>query len=424
MSGDSIDQWRQTLTPDQIGNWFPPVMVYLWIVLNKLTFGPQGMLIFHYLLYFLSIYGFSRLFLRKLSHRAIYITGIGLFPPLFFLTGVIWKDVSLLVGIANAMMFLLFFERNRRTIFLVLSLLCFLYGILVRHNGLICAIPYSFYAATILFHRKFQFRTLAITVTVIAMTVFFYASNRIISNYWIKEDWKVHYFENAVFIWDLWGMSIEIGKNVVPAYVFNKQSKNLDINEMKAHYNPETNNVIYLMQYITPNRFKRDFPNTDFKKDFIRTILEYPDAYLKVRSRITWFMLGGRDPILPYLFKIQKFPQEHYLHPFSKDLMSHNERFLDICHRIAKLLHDYSPLYKMWIYLFLALLQTLFFMFNQSGNQQNRPFLLILIIGLFYWLPYFIISPATDFRLSSLTIFCTVLILPFFVSKLIRNQHG
>jgi len=419
MSGDSIDQWRQIITPDQIGNWFPPAMVYAWIILNKMIYGPQGMLIFQYLLYFLAVCGFGKLFLRKLSHRLFYIAGIGLFPPIFFLTGVIWKDVSLLVGIANAMLFLFVYEKKRKKIFLLISLLFFLYGILVRHNGIVCAIPYSYYLITMLFNKRIKYRTLLVAVSVVALTFLFHAATLFVSNYKIKAVYKTHNFENAIFIWDLWGMSIEIGKNIVPPYVFNEKSKGLDVDAMKAYYNPESNTIIYQMQYINPNRFKKDFPNAAFKSYFIKAILEHPRAYLAVRARTTWFMLGGKTPILPFLFEIQQFPKEHYLFSFSKDLKSRHVGALAYSHSIAIFLLHYTPLYRVWIYIALAVIQTLFFIFLSDEYQRNRTFLLILLIGLFYWLPYTIISPATDFRLSNLTIFCTILTLPFFAWQLL-----
>jgi len=419
MSGDSIEQWRQTITPDNILNWSPPAMVYVWIILNKITYGPQGMLIFQYLLYFLAVCGFGKLFLRKLSHRLLYIAGIGLFPPIFFLTGVIWKDVSLMVGIANALLFLFIYERTRRNIFLLLSLIFFLYGILVRHNGVVCAIPYSFYLIAMMLNKRTKFRGLLFAVSVIAITSSFYGAARFVSNYKIKEISKTHHFENAIFFWDLWGMSIEIGKNIVPPYVFNKKSKGLDVGVMKAHYNPESNTVIYLMQFITPKRFKKDFPNATFKSDFIKAILKYPRAYLTVRGRITWYMLGGKTPILPYLFTIHHVPKGHYLFPFAKDLKNSHIGTLKFSSRIATFLLHQTFLYRVWIYIALALVQTLFFIFLSDEYQRNRQFLLILVVGLFYWLPYPIISPATDFRLSNLTIFCTILTMPFFIRQLL-----
>ncbi len=421
MSGDSIEQWRQTLVPDQISNWFPPAMVYMWLLLNKITFGPQGMLIFQYLLYFLAVWGFGKLFIRTLSGRLFYTAGIGMFPPIFFLTGVIWKDVSLLVGIANAMVFLFVYEKTKKKTFLIVSLLFFLYGILVRHNGVVCAIPYAYYLATIRFNKGIKFRSLLVVVTVVTMTITFYAAALFVSNYKIKDVWKTHNFENAVFIWDLWGMSIEIGKNIVPPYVFNEKSKGLDVDVMRAHYKPDTNAVIYLMQYITLKRFKKDFPNTTFKKDFIKAVLEHPGAYLTVRARITWYMLGGKVPILPYLFEIIQLPNGHYLVPFTKDLSSRHVGALEFSRRIAQFFLQHTPVYKVWIYMALAVLQTLFFLFVADANQRNRQFLLILFIGLFYWLPYPIISPATDFRLSNLTVFCTILTLPFFIRQVVSR---
>ena len=363
MSGDSVDQWRQVQTPDQIGNWFPPIMVYLWILINKITYGPQGMLVFQYVFYFLSIYIFGKLFINRLPNRLIYIFFIGLFPPIFFLTGVIWKDVSLLVGISMSIALLLLFERTHKKIFIIFSLIFYVYGISVRHNGLVCSIPYSYYLVSLLLKKDISHRSYYLCISVFVMVLCFFMTSTLLSNYKVKDVWKTYHFENAVFLWDLWGMSIELNENIIPQYVFNKESRNLGVDTLGKYYNRESNSIIFLMQFLTEKRFKKDFPNAQFKKDFIKAIIKHPVTYMKVRGRLTLYMLGYRLPIQPFIFSPPKFGEKHYLHRFSKGLEFSNPEITGVVGKLARYLFYNTPLWRIWIYIVLALLQVILLIF-------------------------------------------------------------
>lgn len=424
MSGDSIDQWRQVLNPNQIGNWFPPAMVHFWILLNKISHGPQVMLIFHFMLYFFSIYLFGKCFFNTMIKRSIYIIFVGVFPPIFFLTGVIWKDVSMLVGISSSIALLFLFEKSQQKILLLISLLFFMYGISVRYNAIVCALPYSIYLSSIIYSNRNKYRSYFILPTALMLVLFISQSSSLLNNFRVNKAFKSYNIENAVFFWDLWGMSFEIDKNIVPPYVFNEKSRSLGIDVIKKYYNPHSATILWLPQYLNPNRWTKDFPDRTFKRDFFLAILKYPKAYLKVRSRITLYMLGFGKPIfLPFLFEIQKFPETHYLYNFSKDLSIKNPNALKIASKLAKFIYRHTPLYKVWIYIVLSILQLfMFVIFKNEINNIRQP-LLLLSIGLLYWLPYPIFSPSAGFRYSNLTVFCTILVLPLSFKSMYILMH-
>ncbi|WP_339134864.1 MAG: hypothetical protein WGN25_16470 [Candidatus Electrothrix sp. GW3-4] len=145
MSVDSVNQWHEALHPEYISNWYPPSMVYLWSILNKITHGQQGMLIFHNAVYYASLYILGRFFFSKTIHRAVFILFLGLFPPIFFMNGVIWKDVSMLASLSMSIALLFTFETTRNKWLLMASFLFFFYGMSVRHNAIVCVVPYSVY---------------------------------------------------------------------------------------------------------------------------------------------------------------------------------------------------------------------------------------------------------------------------------------
>lgn len=124
-------------------------------------------------------------------------------------------------------------------------------------------------------------------------------------------------------------------------------------------------------------------------------------------------MLGFGEPIyLPFLFRIQQFPKNHYLHNFAKDLSNKNPNALKITRQLAKFIYRNTLLYKVWIYILLSILQlSMFAIFRNEIIYVRQP-VLLLSIGLIYWLPYPIISPSVEFRYSNLTVFCAILALP------------
>ncbi|CAK8724173.1 MAG: hypothetical protein CDV28_12236 [Candidatus Electronema aureum] len=428
MSGDSVNQWYQVTNPEMISSWFPPSMVYLWIVLNKITYGPQGMLIFQYIILNLSIWLLARIFYHRVIHRVIFICFICFFPPIFFITGVIWKDVSVFVSLSMSFALLFKFELNRKKIFLLLSILFFIYTISVRHNSVVCLLPYIIYILSILIKSSISKKTILITILT---PIFFYGGVKL-SNFLIhgivKKENVVHHMENATFIWDLWGMSVELNKNIIPEYVFSDTGRLLTIEQLKRLYEPYTCSIIYL-PHINPYRCTDNadkFPDKIFKKDFIRLILKYPAAYLKVRSRLVLYMLGIKWPV-PHVPAIVAFEFNIYKPSDKQDVLYEPSKHLEMRHKIAMEKSFYvaywflmkTYLYRVWVYIVLIILQLVAAIsYKAYLGDSYRRIVLILSIGLIYWFPYIIISTSSDFRFSIPTVYCGIIALPLLIHRI------
>jgi hypothetical protein len=48
-------------------------------------------------------------------------------------------------------------------------------------------------------------------------------------------------------------------------------------------------------------------------------------------------------------------------------------------------------------------------------------YLLIMSVGLIYWIPYIIISPSADFRFSNLTIYCSIVMMPLLLQQVFNS---
>lgn len=421
MTGDSIDQWRQVLEPETISNWFPPTMVYLWIAVNRLSFGPQGMLILHYFTYSLSIFLLGRTFYSHQKDRILYLL-IGIFPATFLTIGIIWKDVSMLVSIIMSISLLFLYEKNKRNLLLLASLIFFIYGVSVRHNAIFCSLPFFLYLfwTTIRADRFYRVAS-SVTLTLIA-TIILHSSSGYISTYKIHPAFRYYNIENSIFIWDLWGMSVRLNKNIIPNYVFQDEHNDLSMDFLKKHYKPHSNTVIWLHEYLNKDWRRINFPDKKFKEDFIEAIWTYPSTYLKTRFDIMPYMLGIKKTYIymPYLFYIQNFHQTHYLYKYSSQLETKNFWFKKLINIFANYLYQETIIFDVWLYLAIGILLFLYFIFDKQYRHQKRA-ILILSMGLIYWLPYFFITTSSEYRYSVFTILCTLITLPLFFSSVLEK---
>lgn len=413
LSGDSIDQWRQVLHPDQLNNWHPPIMAHVWMLTNCIIPGPQGMLVLHVALYFSSLTIFSRLFFTKVGARIGYLLIIGFFPVTFLMTGAIWKDVSMLVAIAQAIALLLCYLKNGRKVLLIFSLLFMFYGVLVRHNALITVIPYAFLLSGCLkgATRHKLLSRIAATVTVVAI---FAVVGKVYDSYAVAEKNRSYQIENSVFIWDLWGMSLALGENLVPLYAFAEDRQHITLEEMAHHYIPYTNSIIFT-NLLASSKWTKKFPDAQFKKDFLQAVINHPATYILVRVRLLGHMLHPDNLLGHYMFGSERFEEGHWLRPYSELLQDNSNPVLIYWLRSwTYWLFNNTPIFSVWIYLVLTLIQLLYFYRNWVSISQSSFAIIILSSGLLYWLPYAVVSTSSDYRYSIFMIFCTLVPLPVF----------
>ncbi len=246
------------------------------------------------------------------------------------------------------------------------------------------------------------------------------------ANFGFVKDWQVaHNMENSAFIWDLWVMSVELKKNIIPQYVFHDPATKLTVKELKDYYVPYTASVLWL-PLISRVKWQKSFPDKKFKQDFFRLVFKYPLAYLKVRTRIVLYMLGIKKPIiLPYQFKIYKpWKKDDWLYEASKDLDFRNKKVLHRAEKLAQLLLDKTPLYLLWVYFVLILLQFVgIFLYRNALGKHFRQYLLVLITGTMYWLPFIFISAAADFRYSVFVVYCSVIMLPLLLKGAVHHHN-
>lgn len=92
MSSDSVDQLSQAVR-FSFQDWHPPVMAFVWALINDWVPGPFGMLALHSFLYWMALFLFS-ISVRPFSNLlSLMVVALGYTPVAIGSLGAIWKDV-------------------------------------------------------------------------------------------------------------------------------------------------------------------------------------------------------------------------------------------------------------------------------------------------------------------------------------------
>jgi hypothetical protein len=235
--------------------------------------------------------------------------------------------------------------------------------------------------------------------------------------------------ENFTFIPDLCGMSLALDRNIMPGYVLNAAGRELGLDFCKLYHRPYHNTVMWKYEYLNKELKTEAFPDNTFKRDFFKLALQNPMAYLESRFALTLYMTGIKRSVFyqPFLFEIQQFPESHYLYKTAHNLSLKNISVVAHAKNIAHYLYENTILYQVWLYLLLSIIQISICLPFRPFSRNSKRALLLLFAGLFYWLPYLLISPSAEFRFSSFTVFCSILAVPLTTSHILaiwRARQG
>jgi len=183
LTPDSLAQYEQSLS-GQYGDWHPPVMAFIWHLLDKIHRGPQLML----LLQLGCLWGSGYLLLDTYKNRVWYfLIIIVLFAPFVQnFAGYIIKDsqMALCWLLAFSILFrTIVIERKISKVAAAFSLLFLTYGAWVRPNALPGCIPLCFLWVWVTFNSV---KTRNKTITAIIIFTFIILTQWIFTTQFIK----------------------------------------------------------------------------------------------------------------------------------------------------------------------------------------------------------------------------------------------
>src|SRR5262245_8836712 len=140
MSWDSIVQFQQASTRIISGD-HPPIMAYVWQYTHQLIPGPFGMMLLHNLMFWTGLALIASACRFGILGATVCILGIGFFPPVFGLLGILWKDVGMGAALTLSIGIMLVGARESSTLLVAVSILPLFYALSVRSNAPTAIIP-------------------------------------------------------------------------------------------------------------------------------------------------------------------------------------------------------------------------------------------------------------------------------------------
>lgn len=371
-----------------IDDWHPPVMAFLWGHVDRLLHGAAGMLLIQVGMFWSGIFLVARTALRNPAAAAVALLAAGFWPSVVALIGTIWKDVQ--YGATMALTFGLLYHgiAARSRLWLMLALLPLLYAVLLRYNALPAVLPFIAWALwevrSTSQRRPSVARTALSTVAwCAALALFAIAFNHKVARQ------RTH-TEQHIMLFDLAALSVAQSRNLLPPYL---QARGISLEEMRRTYSPATSEPFL---WVDPAR-TRTLDAGELKalsQTWRREVLHDPRDYLIHRAKAFASLLGiGRKTVyFPFYDGVPSPDPE--LHKLQADLgvtWQRGEWTLAVergLHRIQD-----SLFFRGWLYLLVDLAAAA--LLSRPGY---RPAGVLGLSGALYLLPYFFVTPTSDFR--------------------------
>lgn len=423
LNNDAVDQLNQA----QIGiynDWHPPVMSWVWGQIIKIAPGSFGMFCLQALLYWFGFGLLISLITPKNLYRSVYLL-TGFFPPLFMLLGAVVKDVlmtgAFLLGFA-----LIVLAANRKSLVpFVLGMLILSYGMLIRHNAIVAAVPLFLYAGLVFTQIKpLKMGKLSIAWRAIFMGALFFVALFLLGSIWSRSLTSVKtYPVQQIMVHDLAGISIKLKTYLLPQYLASSEQPSMK--DLRHLYNVRSIKNLFWPDF-TPIHYKFLLDPAqvqDLTRTWLRTVIEYPRAYLDHRWRVFAATMGIsiHKACGPYYYEETIYKPKGFYRSdgnyFSDNPVS------NLLFETVEPLRE-SPLYWNWIYVLIPLVLSgvSFLLFWKTGNGNRLIAAVVSSSAVLYGGAYFFVSTTCDFRMVHWNVAATLVSLLFLFSSNQRND--
>lgn len=386
MSNDSLVQYSESKTLI-FKDWHPPIMSWLWSILNLPFDGPEGLLIFNLLLLWGSLYIWHEHFSDK--KYAWLILLIGFFPWVINFSGVLWKDV----GMAFALLLISSIGMSKVSTGRFFSLLVVLfYAINLRYNAIFPAIPLLLLITANWFPRHSAIKLVILPAGILIFTVIVggWFNSHVINSIKTKPS-------NYMLVDDLAHLSLTAKKSLIPGVALEdiQYCSTYEINHNKLvgrHFclkNRES--------YIASNPL-----NAELKKIWVAEVIKHPIEYISFRLAAFSYLLRTPDDDPYYIWH----------HGIDENKMGIKQKKNGLTILVDKLVHGtaqaapfiFKPYWWLW-FSSLLLLTT----FVTKQNASTRTIQALLVSSLLYILSYIPSTPMADFRYIYWSVISTTL---------------
>ncbi len=409
LNDDTIDQIRQSR------GWIfhdthPPILAASWRLLdfNSVPLPLSAVLVQNFALCLglsLIIFYFS----RSLICSMIALVFVIIFPPILSWVGHIYKDVTMVAAFLLSFGLVMYagYFRNFKVYFvkfLSIAVCVMLFSTGVRYNAFFIALVMCPWALAFLFNRRVTKKGVAAAGILIALVIS-YAGGKINKSLTTKRD----YSEQFQMLYDLAGISIQVGDLLIPPDFFSH--KDFDLARLKVIYKSRSDRSLYatepaIINLPDPKRIR------ELSDIWINSIIYHPIAWLVHRFNV----------FQSYLF-VTKNSETSYHYGRNSELVTyHPSRLTSNLYEIFDWFDVWLPfIFRPWFYLLLNFLFVLYALMSikwREKNLQKRDFILFLnFSALIYQASFFLFTIGSDFKYSLWSIFAAQLSLVLFFTN-------
>jgi hypothetical protein len=398
MSPDSLFQLIQGRT-NEFADWHPPLMAWIWGKLDALWAGPAPMLVVHNIFFWLGATLLFSVFLRSYWVSSTSVLFLGFFPSVLLLLSTIWKDIGMAscflfgIGLLAQLQLQKSLPQVVRKLFYIAIFISFFVAIGLRHNALPAVVPLLFWlmylclSSPVLQLQKWKHIGICFTAALgIAVAIFLVngAIGRILTND------KTTFPIQQILLHDLLSISVRTEQNLLPAFTYMQHGDAFNFVELKKLYNPH--NVVQFYDSGEGRKPVKNIVNAEdfqiLKESWVQSVTQYPGKYLR-----------GRFETLNYMLAFWNVPTCYSYHAGieGNEYKIAAPKWNNSVHKRYSFF-DGTFLYRPWIYLALNFVCLLaMFKFN---DPRKGIVAAVSLSGIFYTLPYLLVSTGCDFRLT------------------------
>jgi hypothetical protein len=389
----------------------PPLMAGLWSLLLRVSGTAASLYWLHLGLLSSAFLLFALAFRRSNLPGAVWLLlPAACSPAIINFIGVLWKDVGLAVSLAFCFACVALSRATRAgqiTTLLVVLVVSF-YAVGVRYNAAPALLPLLWLLLLPFFGRPGWRRSVILATLAITGTALLLVGGGLVSYQFL--DAKRLHLEQAIELYDLAGISVMSGTDIIP-----DEAKGADFSSqaLRAAYSPtSSSSLIYGPDRATPPLLQLTAnPQylTTFRQAWEHAIINYPWAYLSHRGAVFASLLGvGRR--MPFAATVDYRQQSASFEASVGVLGDPAVKSIDLgrpisgqrilASRLMAFINwtaEHTCLFFGWPWL-LVLVATFMAAIVLRKHPMAELAIGLSASGLLYLLPYFLVTPGSDFR--------------------------
>ena len=417
---DSASQLRESRS-GIYDDWHPVLMAWTWSHVDKVCPGPLCMFLLQITLYWFGLATFAGFVSTRPMYKTLFLL-IGFFPPTFMISASVLKDILMGVSFLTGSG-LIFIANEKKSIGRLLAGVAVLgYGMMLRHNAVVAAIPLLIYAGYVYTKlNPFFLTNIPTSWRSIAIGCFLLLILFISGRVWSSSITTVKkYPYQQIMLHDLVGISLRLKENLVPKYM--AISEQPSMKDLRNLYSPRGVNHLYWPDF-TNIHYKiledQELVN-DLTATWVKTVIEHPRAYFIERYVVftSFLNVQNKNNCGPYYYEESIYKPKGYYNP-EGNTYSDNPVTNSVFGWVEPL--RTGILYRNWLYFFALGVITLSSLFTLKKTTMGIT-LALGSSGFLYSAAYFFVATACDFRMIYWSALATLFSVPILLISITQNR--